>query len=77
MAVLSMCLACGPEPSEQKLADPKMTLQDNPYARGKADPLQPLKRYNDRRLFRDAEMRACPVRGQAYSAIMDTRYKGE
>jgi hypothetical protein len=32
---------------------------------------------NERRLVHDAKMRSCPFRGQAYSAIMDTRYKGE
>ena len=53
-----------------------MTLENNPYAE-KADPLRPLKEMNERRLYRDAKLRGCPVRGQAYSAIMDTRYKGE
>lgn len=77
MAVLSMCIGCGPSVPDAKLADPKMTTADNPLAQRKPDPLMPLKDFNNRRLIHDARMRACPVRGQAYSAIMDTRFKGE
>ena len=77
MAVLSMCFGCGPSVPDAKLADPRMTAADNPLASEKPDPLFSLKRMNRKRLQRDADMRACPFRGQAYSAIMDTRYKGE
>ena len=77
MGIISMCFGCsGSGVNDAKLADPKMTLENNPYAE-KADPLRPLKEMNERRLYRDAKLRGCPVRGQAYSAIMDTRWKGE
>lgn len=77
MDIFSMCIGCGPAASDAKLADPRMTTADNPLASGKPDPLAALKRFNERRLVQDAKMRSCPVRGQAYSAIMDTRFKGE
>ena len=78
MGIVSMCFGCGPDPAvEAKVSDPRMTTKDNPLAGEKPDPLDALKRYNRRRLAQDADMRACPVRGQAYSAIMDTRFKGE
>ena len=77
MGIFSMCIGCGPSVPDAKLADPNMTTADNPYAKEKTDPLAPLKERNERRLIRDAKMRACPFRGQAYSAIMDTRWKGE
>ena len=77
MDIFSMCIGCGPSAPDAKLADPRMTTADNPLASGKPDPLAALKRFNERRLVQDAKMRSCPVRGQAYSAIMDTRYKGE
>lgn len=78
MGIIDFCFGCEGVP-EAKLADPRMTTADNPLASGfkKPDPLYALKRANQRRLVKDAEMRSCPVRGQAYSAIMDTRYKGE
>ncbi|MBR2699300.1 MAG: hypothetical protein IKE76_11985 [Clostridia bacterium] len=77
MGIISMCFGCPNAVSDAKLADPRMTTADNPFAVEKPDPLDALKRHNRRRLVKDAEMRACPVRGQAYSAIMDTRFKGE
>ena len=77
MDIFSMCIGCGSAAPEAKLADPRMTTADNPLASGKPDPLAALKRFNERRLVQDAKMRSCPVRGQAYSAIMDTRFKGE
>ena len=81
MGVIDFCISCGGDGvvPEAKLADPHMITADNPLASGyeKPDPLYALKRANRRRLVKDAEMRACPVRGRAYSAIMDTRYKGE
>lgn len=61
---------------EAKIADPKMTLQNNPLARP-ADPMRGIKDYNFARLMKDASLRSCPVRGKEYSAIMGTRYKGE
>ena len=61
---------------EAKIADPKMTLQNNPLAQP-ADPMRGIKDYNFNRLMKDASLRSCPVRGKEYSAIMDTRYKGE
>lgn len=61
---------------DKKLSDPKMTLQKNPLARP-YDATEPIKRYNMERLREDAHMRSCPVRGAAYSSIMDTRFKGE
>ncbi len=77
MDIFSMCIGCGSIAPDAKLADPRMTTADNPLASGKPDPLAALKRLNERRLVQDAKMRSCPVRGQAYSAIMDTRFKGE
>ena len=77
MDIFSMCIGCGSVAPDAKLADPRMTTADNPLASGKPDPLAALKRLNERRLVQDAKMRSCPVRGQAYSAIMDTRFKGE
>ena len=77
MDILSMCIGCGPSVPDAKLADPGMTTTDNPLAQGKPDPLFSLKKMNMRRLERDAKMRSCPFRGQAYSSIMDTRFKGE
>ena len=59
---------------EAKLANPKMTLQNNPLAQP-ADPMRGIKDYKFDRLMKDASLRSCPVRGAAYSAIMDTRYK--
>lgn len=59
---------------EAKIADPKMTLRNNPLAQS-ADPMRGIKDYNFDRLMKDASLRSCPVRGAAYSAIMDTRYK--
>ena len=76
MGIIDFCFGCEGVP-EAKLADPRMTTADNPLASGKPDPLAALKRFNERRLVQDAKMRSCPVRGQAYSAIMDTRFKGE
>ena len=76
MGIIDFCFGCEGVP-EAKLADPRMTTADNPLASEKPDPLAALKRFNERRLVQDAKMRSCPVRGQAYSAIMDTRYKGE
>nr|DAF65075.1 MAG TPA: hypothetical protein [Podoviridae sp. ct2iq11] len=61
--------------AQRKARDPKMTLQGNPLAREKADPYKGIEEYNMDRLSRDARLRSCPVRGAAYSAIMDTRYK--
>ena len=61
---------------EAKIADPKMTLQNNPLAYP-VDPMRGIKDYNFDRLMKDASLRSCPVRGKEYSAIMDTRYKGE
>lgn len=61
--------------AERKAADPKMTLQNNPLVTGQADPYQGITEYNMKRLMHDARLRSCPVRGSAYSAIMDTRYK--
>ena len=77
MGIIDLCFGCGPAAPEAKLADPRMTTADNPLASGKPDPLAALKRLNERRLVQDAKMRSCPFRGQAYSAIMDTRFKGE
>ena len=80
MGIIDFCVSCGDGlVPEAKLVDPRMTTVDNPLASGlrKPDPLDALKRHNRRRLVKDAEMRSCPVRGQAYSAIMDTRFKGE
>ena len=77
MDIFSMCIGCGSIAPDAKLADPRMTTADNPLASGKPDPLAALKRLNERRLVQDAKMRSCPFRGQAYSAIMDTRFKGE
>ena len=76
MGIIDFCFGCEGVP-EAKLADPRMTTADNPLASGKPDPLAALKRFNERRLVQDAKMRSCPFRGQAYSAIMDTRFKGE
>lgn len=59
---------------EAKIADPKMTLQNNPLAQP-ADPMRGIKDYNFDRLMKDASLRSCPIWGAAYSAIMDTRYK--
>ena len=55
---------------DKKVADPAMTLENNPLA-GERDPLAGVKEYNMRRLREDAHRRACPVHGQVYSAIMD------
>ena len=81
MGIIDFCIGCGGAAAvpEAKLADPHMTTADNPIASsyGKPDPLHALKSANRRRLVKDAEMRACPFRGQVYSAIMGTRFKGE
>ena len=61
--------------AQRKTRDPKMTLQGNPLASEKADPYKGIEEYNMGRLLRDAHLRSCPIRGAAYSAIMDTRYK--
>ena len=78
MSSISVCWECGESPSlKQKISDPRMTTRDNPLAVEKPEPDAALKELNYRRLRKDAVMRACPFRGPAYSAIMDTRYKGE
>lgn len=78
MSIISMCWECGGSPAlNAKISDPRMTTADNPLASERPEPLGALKDLNYRRLRQDAKMRACPVRGQAYSAIMDTRFKGE
>ena len=78
MGIISMCWECGTSPAiEAKVSDPRMTTKDNPFVTAKPDPMDLVREKNIGRLRRDARMRECPVRGQAYSAIMDTRYKGE
>lgn len=70
------CSICGGMVDDKKISDPKMTLQKNPLAHP-YDATEPLKEYNMRRLRQDARLRSCPVRGAAYSSIMDTRFKGD
>ena len=59
------------------LSNPAMTLENNPLAED-ATVMQrrAIEDRNMRRLRIDAKLRSCPVNGNVYAGIMDTRYKG-
>lgn len=77
MGMIFSCDICEDfDSARKKAADPGMTLKDNPLVnKHSSEENGAVVSYNMGRLRRDAHMRTCPVRGAAYSAIMDTRMK--
>lgn len=61
------------------LTNPAMTTYPNPMAVDTAEDSRRLmtEERNLDKLHRDARMRSCPLNGDVYAGIMDTRYKGE
>lgn len=76
MGCMFMALMGSDSKVEKKISDPNMTTKDNPLAE-EPDFEGVLKKRNMKRLMKDAKLRACPVNGRIYGAIMDTRYKGD
>lgn len=63
------------EQHSEKLKDPKMTTENNPYFDGRPDAEDLIVKRNTKRLYRDAELRSCPVNGHVYEGMMSMRYK--
>lgn len=67
----------GSQAERAKLADPRMTLENNPYYHPQT-PEEKLIAYNDDRLWEDAKLRGHPQHGQARNILMDTmRFKSK
>lgn len=70
------CVLCDPMAGKD-LANPAMTLENNPLMRGEGCPIEEaIVDRNRDRLWSDRAMRRNTATGRVYSGIMDMRYGG-